>query len=113
MNEWYKGRIVLVGDAAHAILPTAGVGASMAMKSAAVLAEELTRTDSQHVELALERYVRRRKDRVFKILDQSRTMGKFAVVSNGLLTAVRNEALHFLPQNILSRYFHDLLAGPI
>lgn len=46
--RWVRGRIVLVGDAAAAFLPTAGIGASMALESAAVLADELSRTDAAH-----------------------------------------------------------------
>jgi 2-polyprenyl-6-methoxyphenol hydroxylase-like FAD-dependent oxidoreductase len=35
------GRVVLIGDAAHAITPTMGEGANMALESAAVLADSL------------------------------------------------------------------------
>jgi 2-polyprenyl-6-methoxyphenol hydroxylase-like FAD-dependent oxidoreductase len=44
--HWQEGRVVLVGDAAAAVLPTAGLGASLAMESAAVLADELLRVDA-------------------------------------------------------------------
>lgn len=40
--QWTRGRVALVGDAAAAFLPTAGIGASMALESAAVLADELS-----------------------------------------------------------------------
>src|SRR5690606_2829035 len=45
---WSRGRVVLLGDAAAAFLPTAGVGASAAMDSAAALADELSRADASH-----------------------------------------------------------------
>ena len=35
---WWKGRVVLIGDAAHAVGPHAGQGASMAIEDALVLA---------------------------------------------------------------------------
>jgi 2-polyprenyl-6-methoxyphenol hydroxylase-like FAD-dependent oxidoreductase len=35
---WHKGRVVLIGDAAHAVGPHAGQGASMAIEDALVLA---------------------------------------------------------------------------
>jgi len=51
--SWVKGRVVLLGDAAAAFLPTAGIGASMAMESAAVLADELSRADAEHLDYPL------------------------------------------------------------
>lgn len=61
--RWTKGRVALVGDAAVGFLPTAGVGASMAMESAAALNDELSRVSAPFVENALRLYVKRRKRR--------------------------------------------------
>jgi 2-polyprenyl-6-methoxyphenol hydroxylase-like FAD-dependent oxidoreductase len=36
---WHEGCVVLVGDAIHAVSPTAGQGASLAMEDAIVLAQ--------------------------------------------------------------------------
>ena len=44
-----SGRVVLIGDAAHGFLPSAGLGASMALESAVVLAEELARVARRNV----------------------------------------------------------------
>jgi FAD-dependent urate hydroxylase len=52
-----------MGDAACAFLPTAGVGASIAMESAAVLADELGRTHARGMALALKHYETRRRKR--------------------------------------------------
>ena len=41
-RRWSHGRTVLLGDAAAGFLPTAGIGAGMAMESAGVLADELS-----------------------------------------------------------------------
>jgi 2-polyprenyl-6-methoxyphenol hydroxylase-like FAD-dependent oxidoreductase len=38
---WHKGRVVLIGDAAHAVGPHAGQGAAMAIEDALVLAASL------------------------------------------------------------------------
>ena len=60
-RSWVQGRVALVGDAVAAFLPTAGVGASMALESAAVLADELSHTDAVHLPNALDPYYNRRQ----------------------------------------------------
>lgn len=103
--EWVQARMVLLGDAAAAFLPTAGVGASMAMESAAALADELTRTDSQQMENALNVFVQRRMRRVHAIQTQSRRLSQFAFVKSPVLSAVRNRVLSFTTLK--------MFAGPI
>ncbi len=41
IKEWSKGRVTLLGDAAHPTMPAFGQGAGMAMEDAAVLTREL------------------------------------------------------------------------
>ncbi|MDQ2707401.1 MAG: FAD-dependent monooxygenase [Actinomycetota bacterium] len=53
---WSRHRVVLLGDAAYAVSPLAGQGASLAIAGAYVLAEQLAAAGS--VETALERYER-------------------------------------------------------
>src|SRR5699024_4962643 len=60
---WYKKNVVLLGDAATGFLPTAGVGASMAMDSAAALVDELSRVDKAHINYGLKLYKSRQKGR--------------------------------------------------
>jgi 2-polyprenyl-6-methoxyphenol hydroxylase-like FAD-dependent oxidoreductase len=59
---WRKGRIVLIGDAAHAMSPVLGLGGAMAMEDAWVLAEELHATAD--VDAALDAFVARRTPRI-------------------------------------------------
>lgn len=114
LDEWTKGRVVLIGDAAHAPLPTAGVGASMAMESAAVLADELTRTDSEFVHLALDHYVTRRRDRVDHVQDKSRQLGTFALFDHSSLLAVlRDQAVKHYSQERMEEYYRDFLSSEI
>lgn len=68
--QWYSGRVVLIGDAAHAAPPTMGQGGSMAMEDALVLAEVLRTAES--MERALDTYVARRRPRVDWVAQQSR-----------------------------------------
>jgi 2-polyprenyl-6-methoxyphenol hydroxylase-like FAD-dependent oxidoreductase len=113
MDEWYKGRVVLVGDSAHAVLPTAGGGVSMAIESAAVLADELSRADSKYISQALEGYVVRRRPRVNKVQDQSRMMGKVAFADSHAVSVLRNLIMRFYSSRLHLKYWDDLLKEPI
>jgi 2-polyprenyl-6-methoxyphenol hydroxylase-like FAD-dependent oxidoreductase len=57
-GDWHRGRIVLLGDAAHATTPHLAQGAGMAIEDAVVLAEELVRHDD--AEAAFRAYYLRR-----------------------------------------------------
>ena len=54
MKTWTVGRVSLLGDAAHPMLPFLGQGAGMAIEDGVVLARCLFASDS--VEEALQRY---------------------------------------------------------
>jgi len=74
LDPWHRGRIVLIGDAAHASSPMMGQGGSMAMEDALVLAELLqARAD---VESALTMFAERRRPRVDWVQQQSRAVGE-------------------------------------
>jgi len=72
---WYSGRVVLLGDAAHATTPHLGQGAGMAIEDAVVLSEELTSVGS--VEQQLERYMQRRYERCKFIVESSELIGRY------------------------------------
>jgi FAD-dependent urate hydroxylase len=62
---WHRGRVVLVGDAAHAVSTSAGQGASMAVESAVALARCLR--DEASPEAAFTTYERLRRRRVRRV----------------------------------------------
>ncbi|MEV8439693.1 FAD-dependent monooxygenase [Actinosynnema sp. NPDC051121] len=66
--KWSRGRMVLVGDAAHATSPSSGQGASLAFESAVQLARCLR--DLPH-EQAFRSYEAMRRDRVERIIAQA------------------------------------------
>ncbi|NDW43999.1 FAD-dependent monooxygenase [Ruegeria sp. PrR005] len=63
---WHKGRVTILGDAAHPTLPFMAQGANMALEDAWVLAEELARAPG--IEIALDAYQNRRRPRVERVV---------------------------------------------
>jgi 2-polyprenyl-6-methoxyphenol hydroxylase-like FAD-dependent oxidoreductase len=74
---WYRGRVVLIGDAAHATSPHCGQGAAQAIEDGLVLAEELTGGHS--VDDALAAYMARRYDRCKMIVEGSEMIGRWEI----------------------------------
>ena len=64
---WHRGRVVLLGDAAHSLTPQMTSGGGMAIEDALVLSQELDRNDD--LETALAAYGRRREERVRRVYD--------------------------------------------
>ena len=76
-SPWYRGRVVLIGDAAHATSPHVGQGAAMAIEDAVVLSEEVTSSDD--LAAALGRFMERRFDRCRRIWEISRQLGTWEI----------------------------------
>ena len=74
LDRWHAGRVVLIGDAAHASSPMMGQGGCMAMEDALVLAEILHSTVD--VESALDMFVARRTARVNWVQQESCAVGE-------------------------------------
>jgi FAD-dependent urate hydroxylase len=78
IETFIRGRVVLLGDAAHGMTPFLGQGAAMAVEDALVLAHYL-QTTSVSVEDALRRYEAERKARTSAIVAGARAKGEAAV----------------------------------
>jgi 2-polyprenyl-6-methoxyphenol hydroxylase-like FAD-dependent oxidoreductase len=89
LPHWHRGRMVLVGDAAHAPSPSSGQGASLATESAIQLARCLR--DLPDVQRAFAAYEQVRRPRVEKVAaraartNNSKTLGPVATTLMSLL----------------------------
>ena len=75
LPRWYGGRVVLIGDAAHATTPNLGQGACQAIESAYVLAEKLTAHDYAE---AFRAYQEVRIEKAHFVTKSSWSFGKIA-----------------------------------
>jgi 2-polyprenyl-6-methoxyphenol hydroxylase-like FAD-dependent oxidoreductase len=96
ISKFAYGRIVLLGDAAHATTPNLGQGAGMAMEDAMVVAEELAKRHDDVVQ-AFKQFEQRRLARVNYIVNTSFSIGKVAQLENIMLTKLRNILFRILP----------------
>lgn len=74
LPAWWRDRALLIGDAAHAISPHAGQGASLALEDAMLLAK-LLRSQQSSVQETFAQFVRGRRARVEKVIAEARRRG--------------------------------------
>jgi salicylate hydroxylase len=74
IDHWSKGRVTLIGDAAHPVIPSLGQGANMAFEDAYELAECLS--NAPDIETALHVYETSRIPRTEVIYDRSANAGR-------------------------------------
>ncbi|MGW7786448.1 FAD-dependent oxidoreductase [Streptomyces tricolor] len=75
-GSWHRGRVVLVGDAAHCCPPTLAQGAAMSLEDALVLAQLLTASDTWDDAL-FQAYYERRVARVRPVVEASVQIGRW------------------------------------
>jgi 2-polyprenyl-6-methoxyphenol hydroxylase-like FAD-dependent oxidoreductase len=97
-SRWSRGRVALLGDAAHLMTPNLGQGAAMALEDAWVLADCL-RQDGPG-ERALRHYERRRHWRAAYIVWQSRQVGRMIQVEHPWLCGLRDTAVRLTPDSL-------------
>ncbi|MET8230306.1 FAD-dependent monooxygenase [Micromonospora sp. NPDC005298] len=106
LGRWYRGRVLLVGDAAHATAPTLSQGAAMALEDAVVLAESLRAAGG--VDAALVAYESRRRPRTRWVRDRTRDRNR----TRDVPPALRDPLLRGRGGRIFGEHYR-LLLGPL
>jgi salicylate hydroxylase len=75
LPTWTKGRLTLLGDAAHPMLPHLGQGANQSIEDGMALATILARADRNTIPAALLAYERLRRERVSQVQSGARENG--------------------------------------
>jgi 2-polyprenyl-6-methoxyphenol hydroxylase-like FAD-dependent oxidoreductase len=96
LPRWSNGRVVLVGDAAHATTPGVGQGAAQAIEDAVVLADRLARRGE--LGAALAEYEAIRRPRAEAVLKLSRRVDMAAQLASPLGWRLRNALVRRMPE---------------
>lgn len=122
LGTWHRGRVALLGDAAHAPLPYLGQGAAQALADAVILGRELgamatgdgrtAGADHRAAKAALEAYERQRRPRADRVVRSSRLSGRLAQAEGRLATAALNGVVHRAPRPLLWLPRYWLARGP-
>jgi 2-polyprenyl-6-methoxyphenol hydroxylase-like FAD-dependent oxidoreductase len=100
-SPWFRGRVILIGDAVHLPTPQLGMGGAMAMEDGFVLGDVLAREET--IEDALAAFMDRRFDRCRVIVNHSAQLSEWE----------KNAADHGPEAAALMKESHQLLTSPI
>lgn len=87
LPNYFKKNIILIGDAAHAVSPNSGQGASMALEDAMLLAKLIR--DENTLEKSFSMFEKIRRPRVEKIVLEGRKRGSDKVTVNAFQQKIR------------------------
>jgi 2-polyprenyl-6-methoxyphenol hydroxylase-like FAD-dependent oxidoreductase len=76
-RPWYRGRVVLIGDAVHSTTPHLAAGACIGVEDAVVLADEIARADS--LTQALDAFQDRRWERCRMVVENSGRLAEIEI----------------------------------
>jgi salicylate hydroxylase len=97
--RWSRGRAVLLGDAAHAMLAHHGQGANASIEDAITLAELLAGASRGDLEAAVRRYQALRRARTRKIQRSSRVTNDLLHLPDGPTLAERDRRMSRIPED--------------
>jgi 2-polyprenyl-6-methoxyphenol hydroxylase-like FAD-dependent oxidoreductase len=104
LPSYRRGRVVLAGDAAHAMTPDLGQGAALALEDAVTLAIYAGHaTSDPDLDAGLDRYDRERRPRTQRLVRISAFIGRIGQARTPLTVAARSLAAGVLPASAYLR----------
>jgi 2-polyprenyl-6-methoxyphenol hydroxylase-like FAD-dependent oxidoreductase len=106
LQRFAFGKVVLLGDAAHASTPNMGQGACQAIEDALVLANCLVKEQSPVAAFRL--FEQKRLARTTRIVNDSRRFGQLAQLQQQPLCFLRDSLLKMIPERVNQKQFRFL-----
>ncbi len=104
---WHRGRVGVIGDAAHSSTPFMGQGGAMAIEDAVVLADMLADplAEAGDISATLQAFGLRRFERCKFVQDVSRGVGEAGAIEDHQATIRRDERLRTLGQGDVDSFY--------
>lgn len=96
-EHWHTDRIALIGDAAHAVHPISGMGASLALQDARVLAQELATSRSDRLSDTFANFESRRRAAATRVQRMARVEAAITFLESDSLRRLRNSVVKHTP----------------
>ncbi|MFP5504267.1 MAG: FAD-dependent monooxygenase [Candidatus Sericytochromatia bacterium] len=109
VDSWSRGRVTLLGDAAHPMTPNLGQGACQAIEDAVVLAECLA--ESPDPVAAFRRYEARRQARTRWFVERSWAIGAVGQWEQSVWRALRDAGMRLTPSGAVVGQLRAMVAG--
>ena len=110
LQWWGTGRITLLGDAAHPVLPHTAQGAAQALEDAVALGLALERAEA--LEEGLRAYERVRVPRTSRLVTMGPRIASMTTTRNAVRIAVRTALLRLAPESLLVKGAPGRAADP-
>ena len=101
LRYWCRGRVALLGDAAHAMTPNLGQGGCLAIEDAVVLADCLGA--EADIAYALKLYEKHRITRAHRVAWFAHNMGQAVEVDSSILSGARDALIKHVPLAVVSQ----------
>lgn len=111
LTKWSRGRVLLLGDAAHCLTLVSGQGAGMAMASAEMLGNALSQSASLNA--ALEKHENTLRPIIARLQSRSRKMATVFIPKSLFAFKLRNFVMRHMPRAWLGRYFSNAIRTEI
>jgi len=113
LSAWHKGPVLLVGDAAHAMSPAGGQGASLALEDAMLFAK-LAADPSRPIEDAMSRFEARRRARAEAVVAQAYANDRRTLQALGPVAMwTRDRVMMPIFARFIEKALNDVYSAPL